>query len=548
MKTFCNPLDLSYRFCIDKPSRREAADPTVVRFKGLFFLFASKSGGYWYSADLAVWSFIETDQIPVEEYAPTVVVLGETLFFLASSTERSAIYKSDDPLSGEWSVAVEALETPVWDPALFLDDDHRLYLYWGSSDLNPIYGVELNYHNRFAFVGRPQALIHAHPFEYGWETPGDYNTLAGQKPWIEGPWVTKHNGKYYLQYACPGTEFKSYADGVYVSENPLGPFRLQLHNPFVYKPEGFAAGAGHGSSFADNNGNLWHSGTMTISQKHIFERRLGLFPAFLDDDGTYYSITKYGDFPLMIPERKISGFEDIFPGWMLLTFGKKVTVSSSVENFPPQHITDENIRTYWAAASGGENEFAMVDMGELYDVFAIQLNFAEHDTEIFGRVKQLFHRYTVEYSNDGILWNLLIDKSKNETDNSHNYIQLESKINCRYLKINNIEVPGGNFTISGFRAFGKGQGELPEKITEFVAVRNQSDRRSVSLSWSKSSNATGYMISFGMDKNKLYHNYMVYADTALTINSLSSNPEYYFRIEAFNENGITKGDQIIVAS
>lgn len=28
--TFCNPMDLSYRFCFDKPSSREAADPTIV--------------------------------------------------------------------------------------------------------------------------------------------------------------------------------------------------------------------------------------------------------------------------------------------------------------------------------------------------------------------------------------------------------------------------------------------------------------------------------------------------------------------------------------
>jgi len=35
--------------------------------------------------------------------------------------------------------------------------------------------------------------------------------------WIEGPWVTMHQGKYYLQYAGPGTEYKSYADAVYLA-------------------------------------------------------------------------------------------------------------------------------------------------------------------------------------------------------------------------------------------------------------------------------------------------------------------------------------------
>ena len=29
-----------------------------------------------------------------------------------------------------------------------------------------------------------------------------------EKPFIEGPWMDKYNGKYYLQYACPGAELQ----------------------------------------------------------------------------------------------------------------------------------------------------------------------------------------------------------------------------------------------------------------------------------------------------------------------------------------------------
>ena len=63
-------------------------------------------------------------------------------------------------------------------------------------------------------------------------------TYAGM-PYIEGAWMTKHAGKYYLQYACPGAEFNVYADGVYVADAPLGPFHLAENNPFSYKPGGF---------------------------------------------------------------------------------------------------------------------------------------------------------------------------------------------------------------------------------------------------------------------------------------------------------------------
>ena len=81
---------------------------------------------------------------------------------------------------------------------------------------------------------------------------------AVDKPYIEGAFMTKHNGTYYLQYACPGTQYNTYADGVYTSKSPLGPFTLQASNPFSSKPGGFMTGAGHGSTIADKYGNYWH--------------------------------------------------------------------------------------------------------------------------------------------------------------------------------------------------------------------------------------------------------------------------------------------------
>jgi hypothetical protein len=539
LNTFCNPVDLSYRFALDNPSRREAADPTIVWFRERYYLFASKSGGYWYSTDLTGWSFIQTSQIPTEEYAPTVIAINDTMYFLASSSEKSTIYKSASPLTGQWSVAKESLKIPVWDPAFFIDDDNRLYLYWGCSDQNPLYGVELDFNDNFSFIGEPVELKHANPEQYGWEVPGDYNTLAGQDPWIEGAWMNKHRGKYYLQYSGPGTEFKSYSDGVYVSDNPLGPFTCQSHNPFAYKPEGFISGAGHGSTFIDKYGNYWHIGTVTISQKHIFERRLGLYPVFFDEHGTMYSITKYGDYPLVLPQKKISDYKQFFPGWMLLSYEKRTRVSSSVDSLPAQNLTDEDIRTYWSAESGNQGEYAIVDLEKSYDVYALQINFAEHNTAVFGRNPDLFHRYVIEYSNDNASWTMLVDKSEEEADNTHEYIQLHDKVLCRYIRITNIEVPGGHFAISGFRIFGRGDGDAPGKINKFKVRRNSVDKRSVYLTWNKSDNATGYNISYGNNKNRLYQNYLVYKDTSLAINSLNAGLGYYFTIESFNENGIS---------
>lgn len=545
LRTICNPVNISYRFCLDEPSRREAADPSIVWFRDRYYLFASKSGGYWHSADLASWAFLETSQIPTEEYAPTAIALDDTLYFLASSTEKSTVYKSGDPLSGAWQIAVDELEIPVWDPAFFLDDDQRLYLYWGCSNEKPIYGVEIDSRNHFAFIGEPLELIHARSDVHGWEVPGDYNTLTGQSPWIEGAWLNKKNGKYYLQYSGPGTEYKSYADAVYVADAPLGPFLPQEHNPFAYRPEGFAAGAGHGSTIEDRHGNWWHIGTITISQKHMFERRLGLFPTFTDAAGILHSETRYGDYPMILPDKKVNSFEEIFPGWMLLSYGKKVDVSSSVDSLPANLMTDEDIRTWWAAASGNTGEYALLDLGAPCDVHAVQLNFAEHNTAIKGRQKNLRHRYTLEYSADGDNWTMLADRSQSDADLTHDYIPLEGSTECRYLKVTNVEVPGGHFALSGFRVFGLGKGEAPGKIETMTVARDPRDRRRVSLTWEGPENANGYVVSYGADATKLYLDYMVYGDTSLTINSLDANRDYFFTIEAFNENGITKSGLVI---
>src|SRR5690242_3130005 len=98
--TICNPVNLSYRFCLDSPSRREAADPTMVVYKGEYYLFASKSGGYFHSTDLIHWDLITSKDLPLEDYAPTVVVMRDTLFFMASAGAPVKIYKSANPKSG----------------------------------------------------------------------------------------------------------------------------------------------------------------------------------------------------------------------------------------------------------------------------------------------------------------------------------------------------------------------------------------------------------------------------------------------------------------
>ena len=541
-KTICNPVNLNYRFCLDKPSRREAADPTMVNFKNEYYLFASKSGGYWHSDDLISWDLIATKDLPLEDYAPTAVVMNDTIYFMASA-DKPVVYKTGNPKSGKWQIANPSFPIGMIDPCFFVDEDSRLYFYYGCSNINPIYGVELD-PKTFNPIGKSKVLFNSHRDKYGWERSGDYNEKTNN-PWIEGSWMTKYNGKYYLQYAIPGTEFKSYCDGVYVCDEPLGDFSLAENNPCSSRPEGFIAGAGHSSTFQDKYGNYWHISTMTISQKHMFERRLGLLPMFFDEDGELYTYTTYGDFPFIVPRKKISDPNELFPKWMLLSYNKPVEVSSELSEHPKQYAADENIRNYWSAKTGDKGEWISMDLGKECTINAVQINYAENGTQIFGRNSAIYHQYLLEYSLDGKSWFTLTDKTENKSDIPHDFIELEKPLKARYIRMTNYHVPGGTFALAGLRVFGNGAGNAPSPINGFEINRVATDKCIVNLKWEKSPDAVGYNIYYGTQQDKLYHNYQVIDSDSITIRSLNSLSKYYFSIEAFSENGISKRSKII---
>jgi xylan 1,4-beta-xylosidase len=536
-KVICNPLNLSYRFRpeTNEPSRREAADPTMVVFRGEYFLFASKTGGYWHSSDLVNWHLVETNQIPTEDYAPSAFVMNGAVYFMASNSKNCPILKSTDPKTGNWEVVCDTFPLAVTDPAFFPDDDNRLYFYWECSNYKPIMGVELD-PKTFMPIGEPDSLIFANTAQNGWENPGDYNELNQQAPWLEGAWMIKYNGRYYLQYASPGTEFKSYNDAVYISDSPLGEYQQAKHNPMAFKPEGFINGIGHGCTFIDLYGNYWHVGTMSVSVKHPFERRLGLNPVFFDAEGNMYASTERGDFPFIIPEKKIESPQELETGWILLSYKKPVEASSQLFEHPAENAVNEDVRTYWSAQNGKSDEWLSVDLENNFLVKAVQVNFAEHNARVYGREPGIKYQYLLEYSRDGKKWEVLVNKSENSTDTPHDFINLTNPVNARYLRIVNFRVPSGNFAISGFRIFGKGSGIKPVAPAGFQAAR-ETDRRVVNLQWDKSPGAFMYKILFGYDSNHMYLSHLVYGNNFVTFRSLNSNSAYEFQVVAINENG-----------
>ncbi|AWH86518.1 xylosidase [Flavobacterium album] len=555
-KTYCNPINIDYGYCpipnfVTQGKHRATADPVITFFKGKYYLFSTNQWGYWHSDDMLDWKFIPRKFLRPEHgvydelCAPSVSFVNDTLLVVGSThTKEFPIWMSTKPEGDNWKELVHKFEAGAWDPYIFWDNEKdELYLYYGSSNLYPLYGVKLN-RKTFQPEGEVISVLALNDDEHGWERFGEHNDNTFLQPFTEGAFMTKHEGKYYLQYGAPGTEFSGYADGVYVGTNPLGPFEYQPFNPFSYKPGGFARGAGHGATYQDVNNDYWHISTVVLSVKNNFERRLGIWPAGFDKEGVMYSNTAYGDYPTYLPTQK-KGHTGLasFAGWMLLNYNKPVQVSSTLGGFQPNFAVDEDIKTYWSAKTGNKGEYIMTDLGEKSTINAIQINYADQDVEIMGKpATTTGHKYIIYASEDGKKWSVLVDKSKNTKDVPHDYIELTKPATARYIKLENLQMPKGKFAISGLRIFGKGSGEKPGEVKNFVPLRaepkKKGERRNVWFKWQQEPNADGYVIYFGKSADKLYGSIMVYGKNEYYFSGLDRSDAYYFQIEAFNANGI----------
>ena len=597
MKYYCNPLNINYRYQFNADPRlkgkiqicREAADPSMIYFEGRYYIFASMTLGVWVSDNMVNWENHRLpEELPLYDYAPDVRVMDGWVYFCASRRESACDrWRTKNILEGPYE-KIEG-DFPFWDPNLFVDTDGRVYFYWGCSNQTPIWGVELDPVSMRP-ITEPKAMVEGHPFEIGYERIGENNStlpaseaeveakyqafvkaqgvpesmlpahirplirgMFTNKPYIEGAWMDKHCGKYYLQYACPGAQYNTYSDGVYVSDSPLGPFVLADNNPYSYKPGGFLPGAGHGSTMQDEQGNWWHTSTMRISKNHDFERRVGLWRAGFDADGELFCDQRYGDWPQRVTGFKQDPWQQ--PAWMLLSAGKTAAASSFAEGCEPAKAAEENVQTWWKAEKAGKDQWLCIDLGKSFDVHAVQVNFADDklDIPVPGEIRpgsqaryieeaDTVTRWKLCVSEDGENWTVFADKTDVDTDLSHDFIVCEEGLKARYIKLSDVELPYGQAPcVSGLRVFGFGEGEAP-KVPEFTAVRDGDLDMQVDIK--PQEDALGYNILFGSSAEKLYHSFMVFSAGKTRVGALIKGRGYFVRVDAFNECGITEGHTV----
>ena len=526
---------------------REAADPVATIYNDRYYLFVSKSDGYWSSDDMQHWKHIRTNVLPMDLYAPTCMVYNNELYWMTS--DLNSLWKTSNPEDGNaWQLVTDKL-TPYpdnpdrtgHDPDLLLDDDGRVYLYWGCSNVDDIMGIELDPNNHFKAIGQPVTLITHQQNVIGWERPSDKNDV--EKPgYNEGASMLKYKGRYYLQYAAPGTEFDSYGDGLYIGDSPLGPFKKADYLPISVKPGGWMTGAGHGDTFQDKYGNYWHVASTVIAQRHMFERRIGFFPVVFTQKDNMYALTDLSDRPYELPKGKTDFLKNpIWTNWMDLTIGKTATASSEIEGKEAGKAADRTIKTWWSAKTGNAGEWLQMDLGKIYPIEAVQTNFADEAFPLQSLGNPFVpYKYKIEASENGTTWTLIADKSANDVTNPHSLVVLDKAVAARYVKITNMSELPGKFSLFDLRVFGTDNGDRPAAIKEFQVERT-ADRRTATISWQPVPGAQGYFVHWGTDPDELYAACEV-LEPSVTLGLFSADVDYYFRVDSFNESGITRGN------
>ena len=589
-KTFCNPLNINYQAYGSQA--RTAADPVIVPFKGKYYLFSSiyRGGvpGYRVSGDLISWKPVKFAEAVLpkildakgEQMAPAVFAKDGYVYWQGLGSK--VVIRSADPADGNsWEVFSEKA-LPGFDPCFFLDDDGKIYDYFGGhenevAELNPAdftevpktkiqltpktkgaetlinspYGLhqgKSEYESRYSDWNKPETLDTARLIRTDPPQIPQFSTVSVDSM-QEAAWMTKHNGKYYLQNSNPGTACPWYSDSVYVSDFPNKDFKLADYATASLKVGGFINSTGHSCVFKDFNGNWWRVTTMWVGVHAGFERRLGLFPVGFDKEGRMFTQTYLGDYPMAMPGRQVPMGTSLLKGWgnlSLAATGKSDCGQTDAASL--KKACDENVRTWWSAKSGAPGLSYELDWPSPVKAYAVQVNFAEEKIDQSANDED-YHAYRLFYKeSESAPWNILVDKSGNQTSVPHDYVELARPVELVAVKIENVHTAKrGNFAIRDLRVFGESKAAKPAAPVNSAAVRDKNDPRNMKFSWKTPDPAAvkGYIVNYGVAPDALHLSVQYQNPKAqeLTLSCFNAEAkDYYFRIDAYNEAGVSQGE------
>lgn len=227
--------------------------------------------------------------------------------------------------------------------------------------------------------------------------------------------MLKANGRYYLTYAGPGTCYRTYAVGVYVSEEgPLQGFRYQERNPILSATSGLMKGPGHGCIVKDPQGRLWAYYTSTLCYAHKFERRIGLDPAGIDEEGSLF-VNGPSDTPQYLPGVLSAPEKGNGAALLPLTFSNPVEASSSAPGRDAVYAVNDTLMDWWQPDAGDATPTLTVSLRAWYTVSASRILWRDVGLDYEAGTLPGPFQYSIEgKTKQG--WRTVLDASGNDAD------------------------------------------------------------------------------------------------------------------------------------
>jgi xylan 1,4-beta-xylosidase len=441
---YCNPLPM-----ITAPGGSASGDVTVIRDNGKYYMYCT-GGGAWFSDDMLNWSFQRVENVPV---APDVVKYNGSFYMCGND---GPLFKAANPLGpftslGEWKNTPDVAGgwNGAFDMELYIDDNNKPYLYYSGRGVSGIYVVQLDPNDLTRFSG-PVKHLFGFNRDHIWERYGEMNEYT-DVAWIEGPWLQKHKGTYYLQYSASGTQWKTYAEGYYTAKSPMGPFTYAPNNPLLRKTEGLVTGTAHGSVVEGPDGNLWQFYTIVLSNPPG-GRRIGMDRIIFDKDG--YMSVKVTDTPQWAPNI-ISNPAEGNSGSIPVTINK-IRAMNALSKFSSEqsgheaaYAVDNSSGTWWEPAPTDTlpnltielSPATRFDVVQLFTIDGVRLMF-NGGRRGFGRPSTTapvqpapdLYQYIIEVSMDGKTYVTALDQTRNNISRNTIFEEIPP-VKCRFVRL-----------------------------------------------------------------------------------------------------------------
>ncbi len=478
---YCNPLPM-----VTAPGGNAAGDVTVIRAQGKYYMYCT-GGGAWISDDLLAWSFQRVPNVPV---APHVVKYNDSFYMCGNS---GPLFQADNPLGpfaslGGWKSPPHAAAgwRGPFDMDIYIDDDNKPYLYFPGRGIDGIFVVPLDPNDLTRFAG-PVRQLFAFNRDHVWERYGERNEYT-DVAWIEGPWLAKHHGTYYLEYSASGTQWQSYATGYYTAKSPLGPFTYASNNPLTRRTDGLVTGPGHGCIVEGPDGNLWQFYTIVLSNPPG-GRRIGMDRITFEKDGPL--AVKVTDTPQWAPNA-VNDPTKGDSGSIPVTINK-IRAMNALSRFSSEqpgrdaaYAVDNSSGTWWEPAPTDTQPTLTIELSPATRFDAVQLFTIDSVRLMFsggrgfgGRSRASAsesvpaaaptpeappvnaYQYRMEVSLDGQTYTTALDQTKNAISRNVVFEEIPP-VKCRFVRLTMTNWPRATpLGIIEFTVFGKPAGSLP---------------------------------------------------------------------------------------